>query len=99
MQQHKTALGFIGTAKQDSICARIRNFLKSFDLNFSNYAKVVVEIAQLKGPLSLALERTNWKFGRVEINLLVLAVVVTEQFSIPLSWKALPKKGNSNRTD
>lgn len=84
VQQHKTALGFIGHAKQDSICARIRNFLKSFDLNFSDYAKAVVEIGQLKGTLSLALDRTNWKFGRIEINLLVLAVVVTDQFSIPL---------------
>jgi hypothetical protein len=55
-----------------------------------------VEIAQLKGTLSLDLDRTNWKFGRIEINLLVLAVVVADQFSIPLLWKALPKKGNSN---
>lgn len=99
VQQHKTALGFTGPAKQDSICARIRNFLKSFDLNFSDYAKAVVEISQLKDALSLALDRTNWKFGRIEINLLVLAVVVTDQFSIPLLWKALPKKGNSNTTE
>ncbi len=99
VQQHKTALGFIGSAKQDSICARIRNFLKSFDLNFSDYAKAVVEIAQLKGTLSLVLDRTNWKFGRIEINFLVLAVVVTDQFSIPFLWKALPKKGNSNTTE
>jgi hypothetical protein len=37
-----------------------------------------VEIAQLKGTLSLDLDRTNWKFGRIEINLLVLAVVVAD---------------------
>lgn len=99
VQQHKTAIGFASSAKQESTCARIRNFLKSFNLDFNDYAKAIVETAQLKGALSLALDRTNWQFGRIEINLLVLAVVVTEQFSIPLLWKALPKKGNSNSAE
>lgn len=96
VQQHKTALGFSGIAKQKSVCARICNFLKSFDFNFSDYARAILEMAKLKGALILTLDRTNWKFGRIDINLLVLAVVVTKQFSIPILWKALPKKGNSN---
>jgi hypothetical protein len=50
----------------------------------------------LKGSLTLSLDRTNWKFGRVDINRLVLAVLVYDQFSIPILWKAWPKKGNSN---
>ncbi len=99
VQQHKPVLGFTGSAKQESICARIRNFLKSFELNFADYTKAIVEIVQLKGTYSLVIDRTNWKFGRIEINLLVLAVVITSQFSIPLLWKALPKKGNSNTTE
>lgn len=49
-------------------------------------------MTQLKGPLTLALDRTNWKFERIDINLLVLAVVIANQFSIPILWKALPKK-------
>jgi hypothetical protein len=60
------------------------------------YAQAILKIGQLKGSLSLALDLTNWKFGRIYTNLLVLAVVITDQFSIPLFWKALPKKGNSN---
>ena len=99
VQQHKTALGFMGPAKQDSVCALIRNFLKSFDFNFSDYASAIVEITQLKGPLILALDRTNWKFGRIDINLLVLAIAVANQFSIPILWQALPKKGNSNTSE
>jgi hypothetical protein len=96
VQQHKTALGFIGIAKQKSVCARIRYFLKTFKFNFSDYAQAILKMAQLKGPLTLALDRTNWKFGRIDINLLVLAVVIANQFSIPILWQALPKKGNSN---
>jgi len=96
VQQHKTALGFSGAAQQASVCARIRNFLKSFKLNYNDYARAIIIMAGLKGPLRLVLDRTNWKFGRIEINLLVLAVVINDQFAVPLFWKALPKKGNSN---
>jgi hypothetical protein len=38
-QQHKAVLEFIGDAKQSSVCARIRHFLKTFNFNFSDYAK------------------------------------------------------------
>jgi hypothetical protein len=96
VQQHKTSLGFMGIAKQKSVCARIRGFLKTFDFNFPDYAAAILEMTGLKGPLTLSLDRTNWKFGRIDINLLVLAVVVANQFSIPILWQALPKKGNSN---
>ncbi len=96
VQQHKTTLGFAGISKQKSVCARIRHFLKAFNFSAADYARAILEMTGLKGSLTLSLDRTNWKFGRVDINLLVLAVHVKDQFSIPLLWKALPKKGNSN---
>ena len=99
VQQHKCALGFRGSAKQESICRRIRNFLSKFTFEPSDIAHALVEICGLKDPFHLAIDRTNWKFGCVDINLLVLAVVVSDQFSIPLFWKALPKKGNSNTVE
>jgi hypothetical protein len=43
----------------------------------------------------LSLDRTNWQIGKKKINYLVLAVVL-EHSSIPIYWKLLPKKGNSN---
>jgi len=99
VQQHKCAIGFTTLAKQDSVCRRIRNFLSKFAFDPSDMARALVEISQRKGLLHLAIDRTNWKFGGININLLVLAVVVSEQFSIPLFWKTLPKKGNSNTTE
>ena len=47
---------------------------------------------------TLAIDRTNWKFGRKHINFLVISVVAGP-VSIPLVWKVLPqktKRGNSN---
>lgn len=96
VQQHKTAIGFSGSATQSSVCARIRDFLKNFTFDFAGYAKALVDISGLHGPFDLVIDRTNWKFGRTDINLLVLALVIHKQFAIPLFWKALPKGGSSN---
>jgi hypothetical protein len=42
----------------------------------------------------LCLDRTNWKIGKADVNVLVLAVV-TEKFRVPLMWTLLPHSGNS----
>lgn len=46
----------------------------------------------------LALDRTNWKIGRAEVNFLVLAAV-TRRLRIPLFWVPLPHGGNSATGD
>lgn len=43
----------------------------------------------------LLLDRTNWEFGKRKINVLVIGLLYKEVF-IPLVWKDLEKKGNSN---
>jgi len=47
---------------------------------------------------SLAIDRTNWKFGKTHINILTVGIVIGK-VSIPLVWSTLPqtsKRGNSN---
>ena len=96
VQQHKCSLGFQGKSHQESTCRRIRRFLSQFSFCKADIAKALVLMLSLSGPMRLSLDRTNWKFGCLEINLLVLAVVVNSQFAFPLFWAALPKAGNSN---
>lgn len=45
--------------------------------------------------LTLALDRTNWMYGKKHINLLVLSVCVLD-CSIPVYWLELDGRGNSN---
>jgi hypothetical protein len=45
-------------------------------------------------PLSLAMDRTNWKFGSFEINILTLGILF-KGFCIPVFWKLIPHKGCS----
>lgn len=46
----------------------------------------------------LTMDRTNWKFGKVNINFLVLGVAY-KGMAIPLFWYLLDKKGNSNHNE
>ena len=48
----------------------------------------------LKRPKLLALDRTNWKLGSRDVNVLVLAVV-TRRFRVPLMWVLLDHAGKS----
>lgn len=41
------------------------------------------------------MDRTHWKWGKMDINILMTSVVCGT-VAIPLIWKFLPKKGNSN---
>jgi len=43
----------------------------------------------------LTMDRTNWKVGKVDINILMLAVAY-KGVAFPLLWELLPKQGNSN---
>jgi hypothetical protein len=43
------------------------------------------------------MDRTNWKFGKVNINYLVLGVAY-KGMAIPLFWDLLDKKGNSKHS-
>jgi hypothetical protein len=46
-------------------------------------------------PYRLCLDRTNWKVGRKDVNLLVLCVV-TRRARIPVLWHILDHRGSSN---
>ena len=50
------------------------------------------------GKYWLAIDRTNWKFGKTNINILMI-VVIYKEIAFPLCRKALEKFGNSSSTE
>ena len=54
-----------------------------------------MRILGLAGPKVLALDRTNWKLGSRDVNILVLAIVM-QRFRVPLMWSLLDHGGNSS---
>ncbi|HZL11770.1 MAG TPA: hypothetical protein VFC65_17450 [Prolixibacteraceae bacterium] len=61
-------------------------------------AKIIFSMFPHKPPFRLAMDRTNWKFGQQNINVLVIAVIY-QGVAFPLLFKMLPKFGNSNTNE
>ncbi len=86
---------FPAEAKTESSYKRIQRFLRGFDLDYAALARLMVALIGAQGPWTLALDRTNWKLGKTEINILMLCLV-PRGVGFPLLWTVLGKAGNSN---
>ena len=82
-------------AKVESTYRRLQRFFQHVILGEDWSARLVIRMLGLSGTWTLCLDRTNWKIGRKEINLLVLAVA-TRRYRVPLIWTVLGKAGNSS---
>jgi hypothetical protein len=80
-------------AQTESNYKQIQRFLKSFRWRQSGFAGFQLQMLGITGKLDLLIDRTEWKFGSVWINLLMVSVAY-RGISIPLSWKVFSKKGN-----
>ena len=89
------ATAFCGMAQPDSSYRRIQRFFKDFSLSRAQVAAAVVQGLPLGEKWLLGLDRTNWTFGRLNINILGLTVAY-HGLAIPLLWVLPDKQGNSN---
>ena len=74
-----------GKAKISSKTHRIYRFFREFSFD---YIKVTNLILSFFGQDSyiMAMDRTNWKFGKSDINILFLVIVIGK-ISVPISWQ------------
>ena len=92
------AIGFCSKSKDDSSYKRIQRFLRFFNFDLSVIVKIVFAIFPLPRKVILAMDITNWKWGKTHINLLVLSIAY-HGISIPIFWHNLAKAGNSKTQD
>jgi hypothetical protein len=86
---------FPGPAKLSSNYRRLQRFFQYVRLDGDWLATALVALLRLKPPYRLCLDRTNWKVGRKDVNLLVLCIV-TRRARIPVLWHILDHRGSSN---
>jgi hypothetical protein len=88
---------YVASAAQTaSVRRRFYRFFQYVRLDGALVARVVVDLLGLSGkPWVLAIDRTNWDFGKTTINILMISVV-WNGMGIPLLWMLLPTAGNSN---
>ena len=91
----KLATAFETGSKSESSLRRIQRFMAEYALDTDLIAQLIFRLLPHKPPFRLAMDRTNWKFGETNINVLTLAVVY-QGVAFPILYKMLPKFGNSN---
>ena len=92
------ATGFSGVAHQDSHYKRLQRFFRHFEVDYYDWAQMVVALMAIPEPWVLSLDRTQWQFGRAVFNILTLGIV-HEGVAFPVLWWMLDKKGNSNTAE
>ena len=86
---------FCGPAKLASNYRRLQRFFQYVRLDGDWLAKTLVALLRLAPPYRLCLDRTNWKVGRKDVNMLVLCIV-TRHVRIPALWEILDHGGGSS---
>lgn len=77
---------------------RIQRFMAFADLSMIWVAKLIFGLLPEKTGLVLSMDRTNWKFGENNINILMLGVSY-KNVAFPLMFKMLDKRGNSSTAE
>ncbi len=89
---------FENNCGSDSSLRRIQRFRPDYSLDKDLIARFIFALLPHEPPYSIAIDRTNWKFGQTNINILVLAIVY-KGVAFPVLFKLMPKRGNSHTTE
>jgi hypothetical protein len=91
----KLACGFGSDVKAESSLRRIQRFISEYSLDSDLVARFIFALLPHDPPFRLVLDRTNWKFGTKNINILTLAIVY-KGVAFPVLFQIMPKFGNSS---
>jgi len=92
----KLSCAMFGSAHRGSSYRRLQRFFSGFRVNYNDIVRLIVSLFSLdQAPRYLVLDRTNWQWGKTDINILFLCVVYRGA-AIPLFWLLLNKRGNSS---
>lgn len=91
----KLAASFDSEVRVDSSLRRIQRFMSEFMLDSNLIARIIFAMLPHQPPYRLAMDRTNWKFGKIDINILVIAIVY-QGVAFPIMFSMMDKCGNSS---
>ena len=91
----KLATSFDSEVGTSSSLRRIQRFMALYVLDTGLVAKLVLKLLPVKPPYRLVMDRTNWKFGVNNINILMIGIVY-QGVAFPILYTMMPKFGNSS---
>ena len=101
MLQEKTvnlsaiANGFATKGKRSGKIRRVEDFFRKFKIDYDEIAKLLSSFIENLSKWTLTMDRTNWQFGKININILYLAIAY-KSVAIPLFWAILEKKDEND---
>lgn len=92
------ASAFKSEVREESSYRRVCRFFTGFTFDMSRIVLLVFRLFPLDDKCTLILDRTNWKWGKTPINILMLSIAY-RGIGIPLFWVVLNLEGNSCSED
>ena len=90
------ATALSGKAKTESKYKKLQRFFRSYAMDIDSVSRMVASILPIsKDKWTLSIDRTNWKLGKANINILCLGICYMG-VCFPVVWVSLDKRGNSN---
>jgi hypothetical protein len=86
--------GFATKGKKSGKVRRTEDFFRKFEINYDDIARLLSSFIDNISKWTLTMDRTNWKIGKVNINILYLAVAY-KSIAIPLFWSLLQIKDDT----
>jgi hypothetical protein len=88
----RIATAFPSKASPESRYRRMQRFVHDYPVNFDTVAGFMMVVFNfLNVPFYVTLDRSNWQWGKKNINILMLAIAY-KGVAVPMN-----KKGNANR--
>ena len=99
MDLSRLAVAMGGSADVTSRYRRLQRFFSEVRFDYDALARLIVRLFGFdRQPFYLTLDRTNWQWGKKNLNLLTLGIVY-KGAAIPVYWLVLNKKGNSSQRE
>ncbi len=94
----RLAILFNSGTKHQSNYRSLQRFFKEYDIDYVEYMHFVLKQLPSKEKFYIVMDRTNWKFGKNPINILMLGIIYKRQ-CFPFCWELLDKGGSSSTAE
>lgn len=84
----------LGNRLPQSFYRRMQRFFANCPLDYRQVAQLIFRLFKFD-KVKLTIDRTNWKWGKRDINILMVAIVYRGT-AVPILWTLLNKRGNSD---
>ena len=76
----------------------IQRFMNGYAFDLGSFGRFLLQLVPRREDFIVSMDRTNWKFGRTNINVLMIAICY-KGIAYPILWQLLLKAGNSNTAE